>query len=196
MKILYIGDSHTFHLFPNEDNVIYLVDITLNKIRKGNGDTKIKYESFDDYINAERYIISDDGHSLVDFINNFDCDYVFLSIGEIDVRFHLSKQISINTNAINQIYDIYSLFLEKIKHKIILSSLTPPNKNDFDRIDITNMANDIIYKICNDFDYIYFDTYTDFNKDGLLDFRKSDGGPHIDKSFCKYFIEKINLIKK
>lgn len=194
MNILYIGDSHIFHLFPNEDNVIYLVDITLNKIRKGNGDTKIKYESYDKNINAIKYIISEDGSSLLDFINNFECDYVFLSIGEIDVRYHLSKQISKNINAINQIYDIYSNFLKKIKHKMILSSLTPPNDNIGNRVLITKEANEIIHKICNDSGYIYYDVYTDFNRDGLLSSEKSDGGTHINKSFFSYFIEKIKKI--
>lgn len=195
MKILYIGDSHIFHLFPNENNVVYLVDITLNKIRKGNCDTKIKYDKYDSSINASKYIISEDGTSLIDFINNFDCDFVLLSIGEIDVRYHLSKQISKNVNAVDEIYKMYNEFLKKIKHKIILSSLTPPNNNIGGRISITNKANELITKICNDNGYTYYDVYTDFNNNGLLCIEKSDGGPHINKSLYNYFIEKIKNIK-
>jgi hypothetical protein len=194
MKILYIGDSHIFHLFPNEDNVIYLVDITLNKIRKGNGDTKIKHESYDKNINAIKYIISEDGSSLLDFINNFECDYVFLSIGEIDVRYHLSKQLIKNENALDDIYEVYLKFLNSINKNLIISSITPPgdtSNNINSRVEITKKSNEIIKKICKNNNYIYFDVYDDFNNNGILSLDKSDGGVHINKSFLNYFHEKI-----
>jgi len=197
-KILFIGDSHIFHLFPNESNVIYLVDITLNKLRKGNSDVKIEYDTYDQNINAEKYIISEKGDSLINFINDFECDYVFLSIGEIDVRYHLSKQLLKNENAIKEIYEIYLKFLKKIKHKLIISSLTPPgidNNSDINkRSYITKEANYLLKEICSANDYIYFNAYDDFNINGILDHNKSDGGVHLNKSLSNLFLENIKQI--
>ena len=197
-KILFIGDSHIFHLFPNESNVIYLVDITLNKLRKGNSDVKIEYDTYDQNINSEKYIISEKGDSLVNFINNFECDYVFLSIGEIDVRYHLSKQLLKNENAIKEIYEIYLIFLKKLKHKLIISSLTPPGVDNISDINkrsyITKEANSIIEEICNSNNYLYFNTYDGFNTNGILDYSKSDGGVHLNKYLSNLFLENIKHI--
>jgi len=195
--ILFIGDSHIFFNYSDgSTDVNYFVDITLNKIRKYQEKLTYQFEEFQSEHHMKRYIFDTNGDTnLIEFINQHNCEYVLLSIGEIDVRFHLKKRMSFDTDVIEKIIHNYSNFLRKIKKKVIIQSVLPPgndNTNEFtkdlnSRIFITKILNDDFLKICKEFDYLYFDLYSHYQVNGLLDLGKSSG-VHIQKNF-----QKVNL---
>ena len=199
-KILYIGDSHIIHCFSTSlNNSWYLVDVTLNKIRIFDSDLKVKHIEYREDDLSECYSLDIDGENISDLINNLNYESVLFSIGEIDVRYHLIKQLELNENAIDDILIIYNNFLKKIKSKIIICSIIPPgidNTNEYTRniekrSHITIEINNKLKDMCSLNGYYFFDLYSDFNTNGILDFNKSDEGVHINKRFKDKIISNL-----
>jgi len=189
-KILYVGDSHMFHCFSSEQNIgTHIVDITLNQIRK-TPDIHIKYDSYHTNNYHYKYFIDENGQSLIDLINeNTDKEYALFSIGEIDIRFHLEKQLSINDNAIEDIIKIYEDFLLKIDKKIILCSAPPPTRESLKPI--TKEFNTNIKKLCETHNFYYVDIYTDYQINGLLSPSCTHDGCHLHHSLKEINIKKL-----
>ena len=191
-KVLLIGDSHMFHCFSTIENKgLYIIDITLNQIRK-NYNLRVKYDSYDNNIFCHKYSIDNDGELLIDLINNNEKEYVLFSIGEIDIRFHLEKQLSIDSNSIINIINIYEFFLLKINKKVLVCSSIPPNKESL--INLTLDFNFKLKKMCIKNNYEYIDLYTDFEKNGLLNPLFTKDNTHINSSLKEELILK-NKIK-
>jgi hypothetical protein len=197
-QILFLGDSHSIHCFANGTvDVFYLIDVTLNKIRQFESDLLVNYGGFFQLEHIHKYEISDDGVSIVNIINNSNYEYVCLSIGEIDVRFHNSKLI--DDDIYSNTLEFFSNFLKKIEKKIILMSVTPPgftsndteNRDMETRIFLTKKINSSLKEMSTKNGFVYFDVYTDFVKNEILDSQKSDGGVHISKSFQSYILDKL-----
>ena len=198
--VLFIGDSHIIHAFDRLDNTIYyLRDVTLNRFRKNNNDVKINFLQREPGKNFDTYILTDDGVSLIEFINSSDFKYIVFSIGEIDVRFHLGKQLARDENALIKINDVYKNFLTNITKKIIVMSLPPPGISDITeytrdietRKRITKELNKLRLEMCTTNNFYYYDFYTDYECNGILDNSKSDGQVHTGESFIPNNILKL-----
>ena len=196
---LLIGDSHIIHAFNKKPcKVIYVRDITLNQLRKNNNNVNICYSHYEgnNEKNFDTYIIANNSElNLVDYINNSPCECVVISIGEIDVRFHLVKQLKKDIHALLKINDIYEAFLKKIKKKIIVVSLPPPAFTEDElqtRKEITQYINQYRQKMCSKNNWLYYDLYTRFEKDGILDTSKSDGQVHTSSCFID---ENISILR-
>jgi len=198
-KKLFIGDSHIFSCFSFSDDIMYVIDVTLNKIRKGGSDLNIKFSDYDYVIKSNRYTICEYGDSIIEIINNSEYDHIILSIGEIDVRHHMIKQLSYNKDAIIDIISIYGRFLDKINKKISICSITPPGidntnkytKMIYQRSEITINMNLLLKDLCELNNYKYIDLYSDYQLDGILDSNKSDGSVHIHSRFIESNLNKI-----
>jgi hypothetical protein len=196
-KILFTGDSHAVHCFSNGiSDVLYLRDITFNKIRKLNSSLTLKDMGFDDKDKCHVYDISENGEDFIDMVNNIDYDYILLSIGEIDIRFHNSKLI--DQNIFINTLDHYKKFLLKINKKLIIMSILPPsdrhNSAIPDRIKLTKAINYELNKFCQDNNFIFFDINSDFNLNDKLNISMSDGGVHVNKIYQTNIIEKLNKV--
>ena len=128
---------------------------------------------------------------LIDLINNNEKKYVLFSIGEIDIRFHLEKQLYIDSNSITDIINIYENFLLKINKKILVCSSIPPNKESL--INLTLDFNIKLKKMCIKNNYEYIDLYTDFEKNGLLNPFFTKDNTHINSSLKEELILKNNI---
>ena len=196
-NVLFVGDSHIFHCFADGNNVVYYIrDITLNKIRQHNNNLFVDSKGFVDDIKSVAYNITLDGENIVDMINNSSYTSVVFSIGEIDVRFHLEKRLSVDAEALIKISNVYFEFLRKINKKIVLCSIIPPSisGNHLVKQKITRELNTILYNKCVEEDYIYYDLYQDYQNKGYLDINKSNDGTHINKCFNKDIINKIKKL--
>lgn len=199
-KILFIGDSHIFHCFANGTvDVYYIIDVTLNKIRKFDSNLFVSHLGYspNEYMHKYEMVDSHESESMIDIINNSPYEYVLINIGEIDIRQH-SQKLKDESIFINTI-STYEKFLNKITKKVILMSITPPgltrenNIDTFnDRISLTREMNKNIVEVCKRNNYYYFDIFSDFQIDGILDSKKSDGGVHISKNYQSYILEKLN----
>jgi len=200
-KKLFIGDSHIFSCFSSDEDIMYIIDITLNKIRKGGSDLNVRYSDYDKVIESDRYTIDEEGDSIIEIINESEHNHIVLSIGEIDVRYHLINQLSSNKNAIIDIVSIYGKFLDKIdkNKKISICSITPPgidNANKYtkminQRSEITISLNLLLKDLCELNGYGYIDLYSNYQIGGILDNTKSDGGVHIHSRFIESNLNKI-----
>lgn len=198
--ILFLGDSHTVFCFGNRSNrVYYILDITLNRIRKGNSDVLISYEGYDKGDSTYKYKISDNGKSLVKMINRSKADHILLSIGEIDIRWHHQKlkDDSIFENTLS----FYEKLLEKIEKKIIIMFIPPVgiehgrDHNIEDRVILTNKMNTYYKDLCNRKGYIFFDMFDDFKSEEneMLEGSKADA-VHIQKRFQPYLLDNLQKI--
>ncbi len=210
-NILFIGDSHIFHCFSGKSvDGIYLIDITLNKIRKTNCNPYFNYLCYDEGIEAKKYEFSKEHNqeSLIDIINNSDKDIIVLSIGEIDVRCLLEKQYKNNKNCFADIVNVYQTFLNKIfkNKKIVVCSLPPPGidnsniytQNILFRKNATKEMNGLIQSMCIKNNFIYFNIYDNFQMNGLLRQEMSHDGLHINKIFKsiihKHLLQVLNKL--
>lgn len=202
---LFVGDSHSYHLFANgETYTDYIVDITLNKLRKNNLDVFIEYAGYDSSINAHRYPVVKHGKSLISHINdNLNINRVVFSIGEIDVRFHLVKRLQEDPDCLLKIVNTYKLFLQKIEKQVIVCSITPPgvdcateySRNIEKRSQITTEINYRLKNLCTDCEFVFFDVYNTYVTDsGVLNPSYSDGSVHVHTMYRNNNLTNLHKI--
>ena len=130
-----IGDSHAIHSFDNLFRVVYLRDITLNKLRQID---KPKYSLYEDKITYETYFLDlENGEDIFNIVENYE--NVIFSIGEIDVRFHLYK-FTDYVEKIENLIDKLGIYLLNFKNNVHVVNIIPPTKisvNSQIRRDIT-----------------------------------------------------------
>ena len=200
---LFIGDSHILHAFNiPENSILYIKDVTLNQIRKGNGDININFLERSAGNTYDTYEVVSQGTSLIEFINNSSYDNVVISIGEIDIRFHLVKQLEKDKEAVIKIHNIYKDFLLKLNKRVVVVSIPPPGistvteytKRIDERKEITKEINFLRKELCNINNFLYFDYYTDYHINGILNSEKSDGQVHINTKHIPDCIDKLNIL--
>lgn len=203
---LFIGDSHTFQCFcDGKKDVVYIVDVTLNQIRQFNSDFLFRNEGYLEDELQTKFWLDSSGDSLVEYLNETSHEIIVFSLGEIDIRYHLKKQHLLDNDCIRKISEVYANFLNKINKKIIVCSSPPPgidNKNEFTRDleyrkFLTIEFNKHLVEMCKNNNFLYFDLYTDFSKDGFLNYAMSNDNLHISKSYQPIIEQKlINLINE
>jgi len=142
--------------------------------------------------------------------------------GEVDCRCHIQRQINDGRNEDDVIGELVSKYFKTINNnvnkynKIIIVGVIPPTRQfeceningqithdfpfvgtDENRVRYTKKVNDSIEKLCQEYDYVYFNPYYFYTRDdGTLKFDLSDTCCHLEENsfFLEKFIEKINNI--
>ncbi len=151
-----------------------------------------------------------------------DNSILCFTYGEVDCRCHIQRQINNGRNEEDIIHELVNKYFQTIKNnvnkykKIIIVGIIPTTRQydyenihgpilhefpfvgtDDDRVRYTKKVNETIQKLCQDYDYIYFNPYNFYTReDGTLIFELSDTVGHLaDNSFfLEKFIETINSI--
>lgn len=153
---------------------------------------------------------------IINFSNTYNnSDNIFiLFYGEVDCRCHIGKQILLGRELNEIVENLVSQYFNTIKNnitlykQIIIGSITPPMcrekyesvygpithefpfiGTDDERILYTQLMNNKIREYCNNYKYIFLDTYNYYSDNGLLHFDKSDAICHIIDN--KYIHDKI-----
>lgn len=138
---------------------------------------------------------------------------VVFAFGEIDVRFHIGKQIDIHKRSLENVLETLTKnYLNTIlsnrnlykKLSCIVYSVTPPTDNyspEFcygtikERIHITKELNSRLSNLCNGLHINFLDVYDDYsNPDGSLNTSLSDGSLHISSDCYQPISKKLNKI--
>jgi hypothetical protein len=152
-----------------------------------------------------------------------DDSILCFTYGEIDCRCHIQRQINNGRNEDDIIHELVNKYFETIKNnvnkykKIIIVGIIPPTRQcDYenihgpilheypfvgtneDRVRYTKKTNETIQKLCQEYDYIYFNPYYFYTRDdGTLKYELSDSCVHLgyNSFFLEKFIETIGSFK-
>jgi len=157
-------------------------------------------------------------------ILNFDTSHLgnnntfIFSYGEIDVRYHIHKQIVLGRNESDIIDHLVISYLTTIQnnitsyHKIIISAILPPKDIDAtidpenytntypfmgsieERVRYQQKINHVLKTKCYDFGFLFFDPFSPYtNENGSLLFALSDFDVHVgdNQLILDSFVETI-----
>ncbi len=198
--MIYIyGDSHSNYSFKNlslPHRNLYKNSITMFRIGR---DSHI--ENFDKE----------------NIANDTDTDnLIILSYGEIDCRCHIHRQVNLQRDEDDIIYELVNNYIKAIHNNtvgidanVVIVGVIPPTKksdyenlhgqithklpfigSDEDRVRYTQKTNKLLEELSNKNDFIYFNPYNYYTRDdGTLKYELSDNVVHIGDN--TYFLEQF-----
>ena len=198
--MIYIyGDSHSNYSFKNlslPHRNFYKNSITMFRIGR---DSHI--------INFDKENIAKDTNT-----NNL----IILSYGEIDCRCHIHRQVNLQRDEDDIIYELVNNYIKAIHNNtegidanVLIVGVIPPTKksdyenlhgrithkfpfigSDEDRVRYTQKINKLLEELSNKNDFNYFNPYHHYTRDdGTLKYELSDNVVHIGDN--TYFLEQF-----
>ena len=198
--MIYIyGDSHSNYSFKNlslPHRNFYKNSITMFRIGR---DSHI--------INFDKENIAKDTNT-----NNL----IILSYGEIDCRCHIHRQVNLQRDEDDIIYELVNNYIKAIHNNtegidanVVIVGVIPPTKksdyenlhgrithkfpfigSDEDRVRYTQKINKLLEELSNKNDFNYFNPYHHYTRDdGTLKYELSDNVVHIGDN--TYFLEQF-----
>ena len=200
--MIYIyGDSHANYSFKNlslPHHKFYENSVTMFRVGR------------------DRSIIKFDKEGIINDASNPSRRIIVVSYGEIDCRCHINRQINLQRDEDDIIWELVNKYIDTIidntsglAAKIVVVGVIPPTKrsdyedlhgqithefpflgSDQDRVRYTQKTNRLLEELSKKNNFIYFNPYLHYTRDdGTLKYELSDNTVHLGDN--SHFLEKF-----
>lgn len=165
-------------------------------------------------IGRDSHIINFDKENIAKDTNTNNL--IILSYGEIDCRCHIHRQVNLQRDEDDIIYELVNNYIKAIRNNtegidanVVIVGVIPPTKksdyenlhgrithkfpfigSDEDRVRYTQKINKLLEELSNKNDFNYFNPYHHYTRDdGTLKYELSDNVVHIGDN--TYFLEQF-----